>query len=72
MKVKSCIVCGRDVDVNNGGCAMQITLCINHIVNMSNIALCSGCYAKVENDFQTLNQKANLGLVFDEGEVNDE
>ena len=69
MAAKDCKCCGKEVDVNNGGCALMMAFCIGHTTTLTNIAFCKECYeVLVEKDLKSLNASASLGLIFGEGE----
>lgn len=67
--MKDCNCCGKEVDVNNGGCALMMAFCINHSTTLTNIAFCKECYeALVKPDLERLNASATLMLDFGENE----
>lgn len=39
-----CQICGKEVDVNNGGCALMVAFCRNCSTNLTNIGFCGECY----------------------------
>ena len=67
MSVNKCNKCRKEVDVNNGGCAIMLAFCHNHSTNLINVAFCSDCYDElVDKEMRALNEKANLRIHFDE------
>lgn len=42
--MNECQLCKKEVDVNNGGCALMVAFCRNHSTNLSNISFCRDCY----------------------------
>lgn len=42
--MNECQICKKEVDVNNGGCALMVTFCRNHSTNLTNISFCRDCY----------------------------
>ena len=42
--MNECQLCKKEVDVNDGGCALMIAFCRNHSTNLSNISFCRDCY----------------------------
>lgn len=39
-----CQLCKKEVDVNDGGCALMVAFCRNHSTNLTNISFCRDCY----------------------------
>lgn len=69
MSAKPCYKCGKEVDINSGGCAMMIAFCRKHTTTLINVSYCRVCYEKfVDYDLRNLNAVANLGIIFDEDE----
>lgn len=67
MSVNKCNKCRKEVDVNNGGCAIMLAFCHNHSTNLINVSFCSDCYDElVDKELRVLNEKANLRIHFDE------
>ena len=67
MSVIKCHKCHKEVDVNNGGCAIMLAFCHNHSTDLINVAFCSNCYYEfIDKDIRLLNEKANLRIHFDE------
>lgn len=65
MSVNLCHKCNKEVDVNNGGCAIMLAFCRNHTTNLINLSYCHDCYNTfVDHDLRNLNAVANLGLIF--------
>lgn len=65
MSAKNCHKCGKEVDVNAGGCAMMIAFCRNHTTNLINLSFCRDCYDKfIDYDLRNLNVVADLGILF--------
>lgn len=72
MSVNLCHKCNKEVDVNNGGCAIMLAFCHNHSTNLINLAFCSDCYDKfVDKEMRVLNETADMRLYFDEEDDND-
>lgn len=42
--MNECQICKKEVDVNNGGCALMVAFCRNHSTNLTNISFCRDCY----------------------------
>ncbi len=42
--VNNCQICGNEVDIASGGCALMVAFCRNHSTNLSNISVCNDCY----------------------------
>ena len=42
--MNNCQLCNKEVDINDGGCALMIAFCRNHSANLSNVCFCKGCY----------------------------
>ena len=69
MSVKKCVKCGKEVDVNNGGCAWLMAFCRNYATTLTNVAICKDCYNKyVDADLRKINESVNLGIIFDRSE----
>jgi hypothetical protein len=69
MSAKGCNCCGANVDVQNGGAALQLAFCHGSTTTLTNVAFCADCYkALIDEDIRRLNVNGNLGIVF-EGEA---
>lgn len=44
MNITKCQLCGNNVDINNGGAALMITICRNNYTNLTNVSFCKNCY----------------------------
>lgn len=65
MSAKPCHMCGKEVDVINGGCAMMIAFCRKHTTNLINTSYCHDCYKTfIAYDLKNLNEVAKLGIIF--------
>lgn len=42
--MNECQLCKKEVDVNNGGCALMVAFCRNNSTNLSTISFCRDCY----------------------------
>lgn len=42
--MNECQLCKKEVDVNDGGCALMVAFCRNHSTNLTNISFCRECY----------------------------
>ena len=45
--IGNCQLCGKNVDMDNGGCALMITFCRNHSTNLADISYCNDCYNEI-------------------------
>ena len=65
MSALKCKRCKKEVDVNNGGCAIMLAFCRNHNTNLINVSFCADCYKKYVNSYiHMLDTNAKLGIVF--------
>lgn len=42
--MNECQLCKKEVDINDGGCALMVAFCRNHSTNLTNISFCRDCY----------------------------
>ena len=67
----NCNICNTKTDINEGGAALMMTLCVGHSTNLINVSLCKECYQMfAEKPLKELNEKAMLNICF--GDANGE
>ena len=44
MNITKCQLCGNNVDINNGGAALTITIFRNNWANLTDVSFCKNCY----------------------------
>lgn len=67
-KIK-CNLCGREVDVQAGGCYLQIAICQGHTTSMISTSFCKECYDEhLDEPMRALDEHGRLGMYFDEKE----
>lgn len=70
--MNGCNICGEEVDVNNGGCAIMLAFCRNHSTTLTNVSFCRDCYyLLIEDHLKKLNENARLHINFGKEEAND-
>ena len=63
--IKGCNICGHEVKVEDGGCALMMAFCRRHTTNLINLAFCKSCYEMfLEEPLHLLNKNAMLNIVF--------
>ena len=61
----NCNICNTKTDINEGGAALMMTLCVGHSTNLINVSLCKECYQMfAEKPLKELNKKAMLNICF--------
>ena len=66
-KLHACNICGKNVDVNNGGCALMMAFCRKDTTNLINVSFCADCYNRfVKEHFEALNEDACMCMDFGE------
>lgn len=67
--MNTCNLCKREVDINDGGCALMMAFCRKHTTNLINISFCKDCYnAFLDRHMRAMNEDACLNISFDDGE----
>lgn len=72
--MNKCNLCNREVDINDGGCALMMAFCRQHTTNLINISFCKDCYnAFLDKHLRAMNYDACLNIDFgdEDGEADE-
>ena len=70
--MNKCNLCGREVDVIDGGCALMMAFCYKHTTNLINLSFCGDCYnAFLDKHLRAINEDACLNINFGDMEEQD-
>lgn len=63
--MNKCNLCDREVNIQEGGCALMMAFCHKSTTNLINISFCKGCYdAFLDKHMRAMNEDACLNIAF--------
>lgn len=71
--MNNCNICGAEVNLLTGGCALQIAVCREHNANLLNLSYCADCYKNlIEAPLKKLSDAGCMDLILSDEEANND